>query len=130
MNLLNEFLRDPAITRHWDAGDWNCFLPLARNARLLGRCLHLVEQNEVLGVTPQRFIDQFRGALAQTRYVRRQAERELRHVQRVLEREDIPMIALKGVAYVAASLPPHRWRGLSDIDLLVREQDIDRAERA
>ena len=130
MNLLNQLLRDPAVIRRWEAENWNRFLPLVRRAGLLGRCYHLFEQHDLLDVVPGRLRDQMLGALAQTRYVQVQALRELRQVGRVLEQEGIQTMALKGVAYLAASLPPHRWRSLSDIDLLVREQDIDRAEQA
>ncbi len=130
MNLLSRLLQDPMIARKWEVEDWNRFLPLARNARVLGRCLYLFEEHGLLDVVPQRFIDQFRGALAQTRYVQVQAKRELRQVQRVLEREGISLMALKGVAYLAAQLPPNGWRNLSDIDLMVREADIERAEQA
>lgn len=129
MNLLNGLLRDPLIVRRWEVDHWNRFLPLVRNARLLGRCLHLFEEHDLLDCVPGRIVDQLRGALVQTRYVQVQALREFRQVARKLDQEAIPAIALKGVAYVAASLPPARWRGLSDIDLLVPEQDIERAER-
>ena len=129
MNLLNEFLRDPTVARDWQVEHWNSFLPLARNARLLGRSLYLFEEHGLLDVVPQRLVDQFRGALAQTRYVQVQAKRELRQVKRVLDREGIPVMALKGLAYLVAGLPPAGWRNLSDIDLLVRESDIDKAER-
>lgn len=130
MNLLTRFLHDPAIVRDWQAADWNAFLPLARNARLLGRCLHLFRQHELIDSVPPRLLDQLHGALAQTRYVQGQALRELREVARIMKREDIPLVALKGVAYLAAGLPPSAWRNLSDIDLLVPEQDIGRAEQA
>jgi len=130
VNLLNALLHDPTIVRGWRVEDWNRFLPLARNARLLGRCLHLFEQHDLLEAVPQRILDQLRGALAQTRYMQVQALRELRHVVRALDREQIPVAALKGVAYLAAALPPSGWRNLSDIDLLVPLQDIERAERA
>lgn len=130
MNLLNHFLKDPAIARDWDVGDWNRFLPLARNARLLGRSLALFEQHGLLDVVPQRLVDQLRGALAQTRYVQVQALRELRQVARILEQEGTDLLALKGVAYLVAGLPPCGWRNLSDIDLMVREEDIADAERA
>lgn len=130
MNLLTDFLRDPSIARGWDVAEWNRFLPLARNARLLGRCLYLFEQHGLLEVVPQRLVDQLRGALAQTRYVQVQALRELRHVAKVMAREGIELAALKGVAYLAADLPPRGWRNLSDIDVLVPEADIERAERA
>lgn len=130
MNLLGELLSDPAIVRQWDVGHWNRFMPLARNARLLGRCLYLFEQHGLLECVPPRLIDQMRGAIAQTRYVQGQALRELRQVSRILGAEGIALIALKGVAYLAAGLPPSQWRNLSDIDLLVHEADITRAENA
>ena len=130
MNLLNCFLKDPVIARDWGVGEWNCFLPLARNARLLGRSLALFEQHDLLDIVPQRLIDQLRGALAQTRYVQVQALRELRQVARVLEHEGTDLMALKGVAYLVADLPPRGWRNLSDIDLMVPEEDIADAERA
>ncbi|MCG6965100.1 MAG: nucleotidyltransferase family protein [Chromatiaceae bacterium] len=130
MNLLIQFLRRPAIVHKWGVEDWNRFMPLARNARLLGRCLYLLEQHDLLGVVPSRLVDQLRGALNQTRYVQVQALRELRHVVRVLDREDIPPLVLKGVAYLVSGLPPSRWRNLSDIDLLVPKDDIVRAEQA
>jgi hypothetical protein len=130
MNLLNQLLHDPPSVRRWDVERWNRFLPLARRARILGRCYRLFEQHGLLEVVPGRLQDQMQGALVQTRYVQTQALRELRQVGRVMNQAGIPLMALKGVAYLVASLPPHRWRSLSDIDLLVREQDIDRAERA
>lgn len=130
MNLLVQMLHDPQVVRGWGVDEWNRFLPLARGARLLGRSLHLFEQNGLLDVAPARLLDQLRGALAQTRYVQGQALRELRQVARVLAAEDIPLLALKGVAYLVAELPPAAWRNLSDIDLLVAEADIARAEQA
>jgi hypothetical protein len=130
MNLLNAFLRDPTIVRGWGAEHWNRFLPLARNARLLGRCLYLFEQHDLLEIVPQRLVDQLRGALAQTRYMQVQARRELRQVWRICDREGIALMALKGVAYLLADLPPAGWRNLSDIDVMVPESDIERTERA
>jgi len=123
-------LQDPEVVRDWDVDDWNRFLPQARQARLLGRCYHLFGQHGLLDAVPARLVDQMRGALAQTRYVQSQALRELGQVCRVLDRQGIPVMALKGVAYLAAALPPSHWRNLSDIDLLVPIAEIERAEQA
>ena len=128
MNRLCQMLRDPAVIRDWRPADWNAWLPLARNARLLGRCLALFEDHGLLDQVPARLVDQMRGALAQTRYLQQQAMRELRAVRRVLDGEGIALVALKGVAYLVGELPPSRWRNLSDLDLLVSAADIERAE--
>ncbi len=57
-------LRDPAVIREWQPEQWNRFLPLTRNARLLGRCLHLFEAQDLLDRVPARLVDQLRGALS------------------------------------------------------------------
>ncbi len=130
MNLLCQFLRDPPVVRRWGVAEWNRFLPLARSARLLGRTLALLEQHGLTEVAPPRLVDHLRGALNQTRYVQGQALREARQVARILGREGIPLMALKGLAYLVAGLPPSGWRNLSDIDLMVPRDDVERAERA
>lgn len=128
MNPLVRVLHDPAVVRGWDVADWNRFLPQARNARLLGRCLNLFDEHGLLDIVPGRTHDQLRGALAQTRYVQGQATREWRAVTRVLGAEGIEVLPLKGVAYLLAELPPAGWRNLSDIDLLVAKDDVEPAE--
>lgn len=130
MNPLIDVLRDPAAIREWAPAQWNRFLPLARNARLLGRCLHLFDEHGLLDHVPARTLDQLRGALNQTRYVQNQAVREWRLVTRVLNREGIEALPLKGLAYLLADLPPARWRNLSDIDLLVPVDRVGDAEQA
>lgn len=129
MNLLIEFLRQPEVVRNWCPDDWNLLLPLARSARLLGRCLYLLQAHELQTAAPQRLVDHLQGALNQTRYVQGQALRELRQVARVMQREQIPVVAMKGVAYLVADLPPRNWRNLSDIDLLVPKASIEHAEQ-
>jgi len=129
MNPLIEVLRDPAVIHGWDAGHWNQFLPLTRGARLLGRCFHLFEQHALLDSVPARILDHLRGALNQTRYVQGQARREWRLVTRVLAREGIDVLPLKGLSYLLGDLPPAQWRNLSDIDLLLPVGRMADAER-
>ena len=128
MNLLSEVLRDPQTIRGWGVSEWNRFLPIVRSSRLLGRCQKLFEEHDLLANVPQRIQDQMQGALTQTRYVQGQALRELRQVHKILARQQIPVMALKGVAYLAVELPPSGWRNLADIDLMVPKEHIEQAE--
>jgi len=128
MSLLTEFLADPACIRAWRPKEWNRFLPLLREARLMTRALFLAESAGTVDAIPARIVDQMIGARAQTRYVQIQAVRELRLVLQALQHENIRVMALKGVAYQVAALPLAKWRGLSDIDLLVDRADVERAE--
>lgn len=129
MNLVTQLLCDPQIVRDWRPPHWNRFLPLVRSARLQGRCHFLLQEHGLLDSVPARIRDQFLGALAQTRYVQGQALRELKQVSRTLAAQGIEVMVLKGGAYLAAGLPPAAWRNLSDIDLLLHESDIARAEQ-
>ena len=129
MNLLCEFLTNPAVVRKWGAEEWNRFLPTARDARLLGRSLYLFDESKLTDQVPRRVYDQLKGALAQTRYVQGQAMRELRHLMRRLSDQGVAIVALKGIAYQVAGLPPAAWRNLSDVDVLIDVADMDRAER-
>ncbi len=65
--------------------------------------------------------------MAQYRYVKLEAE--LAHIIAVFEREEIPYIPLKGA--VLRVLYPEPWMRTScDIDVLVHEEDLDRAADA
>lgn len=128
LNPLCQVLHDATVIRDWQPPTWNRFLTLARHARLLGRCLFLFEQQGLTGQVPHRILDQLRGALVQTRYIQSQARRELSRIKRVLDRESIPLMVLKGGAYLVAGLPPADWRNLSDIDVMVPVGQIDRVE--
>ncbi|MDJ0739045.1 MAG: nucleotidyltransferase family protein [Gammaproteobacteria bacterium] len=130
MSLLTDVLGEPAVVRDWGAAEWNALLPLARAARLLGRCLALFEERGLTDALPARLLDQLHGARAQTRYVQGQALREWRQVAATLHAADIDVMPLKGVAYLLAGLPPAGWRNLSDVDLLVRPDAVDAAEAA
>ena len=43
---------------------------------------------------------------------------------------ELPLVLLKGAAYMVAELPPSSGRSLSDLDLLVRREDLPQIERA
>lgn len=128
MSLLTDYLSDPACVRAWQPREWNRFLPLLRESRLMTRALCLAEAADLIDAVPARIVDQMIGARAQTRYVQVQAMRELGHVLRALQHDGIRVAALKGIAYRVADLPLAQWRGLSDIDLLIDRADLARAE--
>ena len=55
---------------------------------------------------------------------------ELNRIERALKHLQIPILLLKGAAYVAAGLPAARGRLVSDIDIMVPRQALDGAEAA
>jgi hypothetical protein len=55
---------------------------------------------------------------------------ELDRIATALADLDAPVVALKGAAYLLLELPWARGRRVSDVDVLVRQGDLDRAEAA
>src|SRR6185503_6572888 len=53
---------------------------------------------------------------------------EINRILWALTDVEVPLILLKGIAYVLAELPPARGRIYADVDLLVPEELIGKAE--
>jgi hypothetical protein len=54
---------------------------------------------------------------------------EIDRVLRALKGLDVPVVLMKGSAYVMASLPPARGRFVGDVDLMVPRERIDEVEQ-
>ena len=129
-NLLIQALRAPESTLSWPLVDWDLLVRQARRADLLA---HLCLLLEVQGVLEQlsplvfRHLDSARSyAQAQHRVVRW----EVHCLQQALAPLGLPVLLLKGAAYVMAGLPPGRGRLFNDIDILVPRARLVDVEQA
>jgi hypothetical protein len=117
--LLTRVLRAPQAMAALGAPAWELLLRQACAADLGATLALLAEEHGFLTALPARV--QRRLGWERTAWERHgQAVRfELRQVQRALLGTGLPLILLKGTAYVAAGLPPAAGRLFSDIDILV-----------
>ena len=117
--LLTRVLREPASMAAFDAPRWELLLRQAGAADLGATLALLAEEHGVLAALPARV--QRRLAWSRTAWERHtQAVRfEVQQVQRALADTGLPLLLLKGTAYVAAGLPAASGRLFSDIDILV-----------
>ncbi len=110
-------LGDPTIALSWDEGRWSALVTTARSANLLGA---LAERMQVAGVSAsrsaQRHLD---GALQLSSRQRQSVLWEVHQLQRALEQLDMPVLLLKGAAYVIAGHKVAQGRLFGDIDILV-----------
>ncbi len=131
--LLRAVLSGEPFTKPLDFADFKAVYKLAAKHDLGHLAYHAAEQGGVLP-TPvddaeRAFLEKAAASVmsAQYRYVKLEAE--LAHIGEVFEREGIPYIPLKGA--VLRVLYPESWMRTScDIDVLVREEDLDRAADA
>lgn len=129
-NIILEVLRAPAQLAMLSEDDWDLLLRMARANRLIARLEHLLKAQGAWKSAPRRARDNIRGAMVQVQYLQLQVRRELEEVRKALAGVDAPLVLLKGAAYMLAGLPPTSGRTLSDLDLLVRREDLSRVENA
>jgi len=128
MKVLLKLLSKPECALSYSAEEWDETLRFARHSRLQGHLYLLMEQYSLLDKIPSRVKNIFLGYSVFNSYFRLQARREMRHIAKQLQNNKIPIVLLKGGAYIEAQVGSYAGRRLSDIDLLVAKSDLAAAE--
>jgi hypothetical protein len=128
--ILLTALCNPAETVTFTMEDWDLLLRLARRTRLLGRLAACVDELGLMEKIPEKAADHFTAASAFVDQRQQTARWEINWILKAHEDMNVPIILLKGCAYILAGLPPARGRLLSDVDLLVPRDALDRVEQA
>lgn len=128
--LLIRALRRPQEMAGFSAADWDRVIRLARASDLLARLAYLAWQAGVwaqIPASPQRYLASA-GLVAE----RQQSELayEVQEVDLALRSLNLPVVLLKGAAYVAADLNAARGRVVSDVDILVPRAALPEVEAA
>lgn len=110
-------LLQPTQTSSLGPREWSDLLATARSANLLGR---LAERLHAAGVAyPAAAARHLDGARQLSERQHRSVVWEAHCLQRALQKLNVPVVLLKGAAYVLAGLPVSRGRLFGDIDILV-----------
>lgn len=128
--VIVRVLRDPQSACSLTLSDWDLLLRQARAANLLARLAYLMEQHGIADRVPGPVAIHLEGAAVIATRHRVAVEWEIGLIGKALENAGLPLLLLKGAAYVAADLPAARGRTFSDIDILVPKARIDEAEAA
>ena len=121
---LLRILRDPHAIASLSTSEWDLLLRLARGERLLAKLGVIFEELELEQQCPVQFIDNALGERARARYLQLLIHRELTEVEKAVKDIEVPILLLKGAAYLESGLPPTRGRSLSDLDILVPRDRI------
>lgn len=124
--LLADALRDPASTASLDASGWTALIAMARAEQVIGTLAHRLEGAEMPAAAARILADARASAADQ----RRAALWEAEAARRALAGLDVPIVLLKGTAYVAADLAAGEGRSIGDLDILVPPGRLDAVEAA
>jgi hypothetical protein len=125
--LVVSALRDPGNLLHLPPRELDLAIRSLRRAQLLGRMAAQLEQRGLMESLPVQARDALVGARVIADSRARVGRWELNRLATALASlADIPVITLKGCAYLLAQLPNSRGRVFADVDLLVPEANLDR----
>lgn len=124
--LLARALRLPGQTVELDAAGWTDLIAIARAEQMIGTLAQRLLGLELPGAV-QRILEDARASAEQGRVV---ALWEAEVARRVLGPFGIPVVLLKGTAFVAAGLKAGQGRSIGDLDILVPRAELDTVERA
>ena len=127
--LLLDALARPANVAALDLRDWEHLVHAARQTRLLARLHCLVERAGIIDRLPPGVADRLQAATVIVQYHQRRARWELNRLQRELLPHRIPLVLLKGGAYMMLDLDIACGREMRDIDLLIPKSLIEQAEQ-
>lgn len=122
--------RDPARAPSVEPGTWHQVLRAGRAMSLLARLAARFHDAGVIDALAPQVQRHLQAALAVAHQHERIIRWEVNRLRRATWQLDVPVVLLKGAAYVMAELPPGRGRLVSDVDVLVPGDRIAQVERA
>jgi hypothetical protein len=127
-DLLIQALLHPENTRAFSLAQWDDLLRLARSANLLSKLSETLGATGNLESVPERPGTHLLSAKILSDHQQQAIQWELAHIASALTPLGIPLLLLKGAAYVHAGLPAARGRLFGDVDLLVPRAELPRVE--
>lgn len=123
-------MRDPERLRQLSPGSWDLLIRQARSADLLARIGSVAEDRALLGAVPPGPRAQLAAVRILAAAQQDEVRREVAHIGRALRQLGVPVVLLKGAAYVMAGLPAAAGRMFSDVDVLVPRDRLAEVESA
>lgn len=129
-DLVTDALRTPERVTDFTLRDWNLFVRQARIAGVLARIGLRLSELGLIERLPEPVRPHIESALIVAEKQTRDVRWEVHCIRDALAAEGLPLVLLKGAAYVAADLPAARGRVFGDTDILVPKAEIETTERA
>jgi hypothetical protein len=127
---LIQALRTPTAMAAFTPAQWDRIIPQARAAGLLGRLGALAAQHDLAADLPKPVWHALEAGLAFSERQGAAVRHELNKLDSALSGLGVPVLVLKGAAYVATHSPAAAGRMMTDIDILVPKQSIHETEAA
>lgn len=121
-------LRQPAAISSFTLADWDVLVRQAREAGLLAHIYASMHMHELFEHIPPQAREHLAWAHAVADRHIEAVQWEVELIRKALREIGVPVILLKGAAYVIGKLPPAQGRIFSDIDIIVPKERLDAVE--
>ncbi|MDX9740592.1 MAG: nucleotidyltransferase family protein [Gammaproteobacteria bacterium] len=122
-------LRSPECLPGFTPAEWSLLVRQARNSGVLARLQARLEAQGTLQDVPLAARNHLEAARRIADKQMQSARWEIVQIRAALEDSGIPVVLLKGAAYLAAGLPPAIGRMFADIDIMVPETALEQVEK-
>jgi hypothetical protein len=128
--LLTQVLVAPESISRLTLRDWDLLIRQARHANLLGRLASNLGDRGLLAQVPAQPQAHLEAALGVAQRQRLAVQWEVNRITHALAEIPVPIILLKGAAYVIQQLPAAHGRMFADVDILVPKEQLGAVEMA
>lgn len=123
-NVLLSVLQRPSEMAELSLSDWSVLLANARATGLLAHIASLAGEKELFGQLPPEVLRHLRSATVAAESCARSTRWEVDRVKAALAETNVPVVVLKGTAYLLLELPWAKGRHQNDLDILVPEDRL------
>ena len=127
--LLTQALVQPERCMDFSLKEWDLVLRQSRRALLLSRLAKIIRRVDG-NTVPEKVALHLDSASCLAEKQLQIIKYEVDRIQEVFQSLNTPVVLLKGAAYVASELPPVHGRLFSDIDIIVKKDDLGKVEDA
>ena len=128
--LILQALREPEALLSLSLPDWDLLIRQARRANLLARICILLDERGLLEQVPAKPREHLEWSRTISERHIQAVHWEITLIRKALAKVGVPVILLKGAAYVMAKLPSAKGRLFSDIDIIVPKGSLNAVEAA
>ncbi len=127
--LISIVVQSPELTAKFSHEDWDTLIRQARRANILGILYYFLCEKKIKQGVPEFAFRHFRAQANLDKNYRDAVGLECQRIGDILFSINVPLVVLKGAAYVVADLPVSYGRMFSDIDILVPKSRIEEVEQ-
>lgn len=128
--LLISIFVCPDLVKTLSLADWDLLVRQARAAGVLARLGVLLKQKHLTDTIPQKPASHLKSAMIYAECFAFSLRQEIKIIRSTLQKCGIPLILLKGGAYIWAKNKAGKGRVFSDIDVLISKEQLADAEGA